>query len=289
MAVASIVLAYNEGVLLATTVPFYEYGWLWGILFILTSRTFDDAEDQSMAKWSDIRVKLVWIIFASNVALIGLLYATKIFYLQNAAQLTSLLFILYALWTLSNMLAFKISDNLNSLFMALGKQELARGAVVRIGDIARGLLENYKKPAGKDGISEIQAMPHNLVQLIESILAEKRAQYCSRPGIVLEFVNLAKEAKANVNPVEFQRIISNLINNAVESFESEGQVIVELSGRSGRVLLQVSDNGKGIPPATLKKLGQKRRDPRQSRRDGPWTLPCQNLHTELGWGTDYPL
>ena len=329
LAVASIALAYNEGVLLDITVPFYEYGWLWGILFILTSLTFEDSDKKAMAKWSDIRVKLVWIIFVSNVTLIGTLYATKIFYLQNATQLTSLLFILYALWTLSNILAFKISDNLNNLFKTLEtredprtkttgklffneieqfadklhsaymrieeqakltaigelsaqvahdirsplaaldvvlkdlsalpreKQELARGAVGRIGEIAKDLLENHKKPAGKKSTIKTPVASHNLRQLIEPILAEKRVQYSSKPEIVIEFVNLAGDTEANLKPVEFQRIISNLINNAIESFEKRGRVIIELFNLPSHALLKVVDNGKGIPSEILYKLGQK--------------------------------
>jgi signal transduction histidine kinase len=328
LAVASIALAYNEGVLLDATVPFYEYGWLWGILFILAAQTFDDRDDKALAQWSDIRVKLVWIIFISNVALIGVLYVAKIFQPQNAAQLTSLLFILYAIWTLSNMLAFKISANLRDIFDSLGnskhkrswtkdkfffneieqfaerlntayikieeqarltaigelsaqvahdirsplaalgaalkditvlpheKQELVREAVKRIGEIAGDLLENYKNPVGK-AAADAPITQHNLSHLIEPILAEKRAQYASRPEIAIGFATLATDAEANLEPVEFQRIISNLMNNAIESLEKGGTVTVYLSGSLDHIMLKVADNGKGIPADILAKLGQK--------------------------------
>ena len=136
------------------------------------------------------------------------------------------------------------------------RQELARGAMGRISEIARDLLENYKKP-GAALMSEKPASPHDLKCLIEPIIAEKRAQYASKPGITIEFAAAAEKVKAVVQPAEFRRIISNLVNNAVEAFEGSGRVTIELSTSGDNLLLKVSDNGKGIPAKILAKLGQK--------------------------------
>jgi len=167
------------------------------------------------------------------------------------------------------------------------KQELARGAVGRIGEIARDLLENYKKPAGKKSTIETPVAPHNLKQLIEPILAEKRVQYASKPEIVIEFVNLAGETEANLKPVEFQRIISNLINNAIESFEIRGRVIIELFSLPNHALLKVIDNGKGIPSEILYKLGQKGET---HGKDGGNGLGLYHARTTVeGWGGSFKI
>ncbi|HAT72124.1 MAG TPA: hypothetical protein DCS63_04840 [Elusimicrobia bacterium] len=135
------------------------------------------------------------------------------------------------------------------------KRELASGAVGRIGEIARDLLENYKSPGGKSLPVGKAVSPQELKTLIEPILYEKRAQHSSKPGVVIEYT--AQEVYAAVQPTELRRIVSNLVNNAVEAFESVGKVAVDLSRLDGKVLLKVSDNGKGIPAEILAKLGRR--------------------------------
>ena len=138
--------------------------------------------------------------------------------------------------------------------LPLEKRELVNGAVGRIGEIARSLLENYRKP-GVNAETSDKLSQNYLRPIIEPVLAEKRAQYASRPEIKIEFT--AADASANVRPAELRRIISNLVNNAVEAFDNGGRVSVRLSRLDSRVLLEVSDDGKGISPEILVKLGQK--------------------------------
>ena len=137
------------------------------------------------------------------------------------------------------------------------RQELARGALGRIGEIARDLLDNYKKP-GAVLTSEKPASPQNLKCLIEPIISEKRAQYASKSDITIEFSAAATEnIKAAVQPAEFRRIISNLVNNAIEAFKSGGRVTIELAIVGDKILLKIGDTGKGIPAVILARLGQK--------------------------------
>lgn len=56
---------------------------------------------------------------------------------------------------------------------------------------------------------------------------------------------------------ETQRIISNLVNNSVEAFTGTGSVAVGLVAVDGKVTLEIRDDGKGIPPGILARLGQK--------------------------------
>ena len=62
---------------------------------------------------------------------------------------------------------------------------------------------------------------------------------------------------STVNPAKFKRVLSNLINNAVEATESNGKVDVVVSSRESWCVIQVRDNGKGIPPEILRKLGER--------------------------------
>ncbi len=134
-----------------------------------------------------------------------------------------------------------------------------RGAVGRIRGIADSLLDRQR--AGAASVSgDAPISCHRLSGLIESLILEKRLQYRSRPRVELE-VRLDTASSgifANVQPVEFQRLLSNLVNNAVESFEGEaGSVRVTLSADGGAALVSVKDDGKGIAAEVLAKLGRR--------------------------------
>jgi signal transduction histidine kinase len=143
-----------------------------------------------------------------------------------------------------------------SLELPAEQRALIDGAVSRMRGIADDLLDGYRAgsaaPAKKAG-PEVSA----LAPLIEQVFAEKRMQHKDKPGIKLEFHPGAEEIKASVEPKEFQRLLSNLINNSVEAFSGPGAVTAGLSAKSGRILIEIKDNGKGIPPGILAKLGQK--------------------------------
>ena len=144
---------------------------------------------------------------------------------------------------------------------------MVRHAVNRIRDIANNLLEKNRQQ--DKGITSTDSGTHpNLnelpeVRLLSSILdpvvTEKRFQFESKPGITIDF-KLTEEAYglfAKIQPVEFKRIISNLVNNAVEVLDDKGAVDLGLTREDGNILITIADNGKGIPPEILIKLGQR--------------------------------
>lgn len=135
------------------------------------------------------------------------------------------------------------------------RRELARGAMSRIGEIARDLLENYR--SRKPGAPEKEELsPCDLKALAAPVLAEKRAQYAGRTGVAIEF-SAGDGVRAAVRPAEFRRLLSNLVNNAVEALGESGRVAVEISRLDGKAVLAVADNGRGIPPGLLARLGRK--------------------------------
>lgn len=137
---------------------------------------------------------------------------------------------------------------------------LIRSAVQRIRDIANDLSQK-KQVANKGAISPVQNEESSvqlLSGLLDSIVSEKRLQYRDRIGIEIE--SQLDESYyglfAAIQPVEFKRVLSNLINNAIEALANNGKVEVKLSG-GDNISIQISDNGKGIPPEILPKLMQR--------------------------------
>ena len=74
------------------------------------------------------------------------------------------------------------------------------------------------------------------------------------------FVDKSAEfAYVYLNPESFKRTISNLINNAVESINDDGQVAVSLQRKINSIVLEINDTGSGIPDHILKNIKEKRK------------------------------
>ncbi len=180
--------------------------------------------------------------------------------LERAAKLESELAVSKAVSDMAAQVAHDIRSPLAALGAATKgmniseeQRTLVDGALGRIHAIADDLLTRYRAP-GAEVKPKVETCA--LAGLVEQVLAEKRIQHKDRAGVKIEFSG-GDGQKAAVDQREFQRIISNLVNNAVEAFEKDGTVSVGLSRPDGKVLVEVKDNGKGIPPEFLAKLGQK--------------------------------
>jgi len=142
---------------------------------------------------------------------------------------------------------------------------IVRHAANRIRDIANNLLEkNRQQPgtatstAGGHAAGEPLDV-HLLSSLIDPVVTEKRLQFESKPGVTIDFglTNESYGLFSKVQPVEFRRMISNLVNNAVEALGDKGAVDVRLVHEDKTIVLTISDDGKGIPPEILAKLGRR--------------------------------
>lgn len=164
-------------------------------------------------------------------------------------------------------LASQVAHDIRSPLAALGsavagagplaenERALMRDAVDRINGIADGLLNrNRDQRVNSDEPSSVQS----LSRLIDPLIAEKRLEFRTQSGIVIHSrtEDGVNDLRAAVHPGEFKRLLSNLINNAVEAFgNGAGEVRVILGKRDGRASVSVEDNGKGIAPEILAKLG----------------------------------
>ncbi len=141
------------------------------------------------------------------------------------------------------------------------KRVLIRNASQRIKDIANNLLGRNIHQAQHDERPN-QAMRRTwlISSIIESIVSEKRGQFRTKTGIRIE-AKLDEKSYglfAKVSAVELKRVISNLVNNSVEAMTDEGVIEIGLFQHNNSTLcLYVKDDGTGIPPDILGKLGQK--------------------------------
>lgn len=170
-------------------------------------------------------------------------------------------------------LAQQVAHDIRSPLAALGMIErdldgvdkdnrlLVRGAIGRIRDIANSLL-NQNRPSDSRESAPVAFEPVSrldLSKILEEIVREKRLQFRDQPRVELA-VSIERGAYAcfsQVQPIEFGRVISNLINNAVEALRGSGQVRVYLSATSETCRIVIEDNGCGIPADVLPRLTQR--------------------------------
>lgn len=140
------------------------------------------------------------------------------------------------------------------------KRILVRSAVSRIHDIANDLIDRNRGLRAAVAPAQSAAEPFTrelLSSHVAPLITEKRLQLRSRIGISIDarLDSAAYGLFADIQPMEFKRVLSNLIDNAVEALGGKGGVQVILACEEDQVLLKVQDNGKGIPPEVLKRLG----------------------------------
>ncbi len=183
--------------------------------------------------------------------------------------------IVVALGEVASQVAHDVRSPLSALEMMLGRiaqlpeqdRLIIRGAVNRIKDIAQNLLDQNRQANAKKGVTlpvviSDSKEPQSTVllsSLIEPLVTEKRMQFRSKIGVQIEATLDAGSYGlfGSVQPTEFKRVVSNLVNNAVEVLPDNGMVSISMRRSSNGTDIIVRDNGRGIPSDTLAKLGNR--------------------------------
>lgn len=141
------------------------------------------------------------------------------------------------------------------------KRIMVRSAVQRISDIANDLADrgDQGKSDQTQNVESDKTSVELLTSIIDSLVSEKRLQYRARLGINIA-ADLGEPSYglfAKIQLAQFKRVLSNLVNNAVEAITDVGSVVVKLSqNKDYNVEISVADTGKGIAPENLDKLMQ---------------------------------
>lgn len=123
----------------------------------------------------------------------------------------------------------------------------------------KGVADELEKDIQKlkvvtERFSSIGSVPtlkrENIVALINNVVTYLRPRISSR--IKIEVFTLSDNIFAMVHAPLFEWVIENLCKNAVDAMGSSGTVAIKiLRGNEGKVFIDVSDTGKGIPRSKL--------------------------------------
>jgi len=123
----------------------------------------------------------------------------------------------------------------------------------------KGIVDELEKDVHKlrivtERFSSIGSVPtlkeENVVLLVNNVANYLRPRISTK--IKLEVFTLSEHINANVHAPLFEWVIENLCKNAVDAIGSSGTIAIKiLRGNEGRVFIDVSDTGKGIPRGKL--------------------------------------
>lgn len=136
-------------------------------------------------------------------------------------------------------------------------------------DRVKSTIQDIPKIANLDD-KDIQG----IVDCPEKNIVEEKLESCHLLSIVTQVVSDLSLTNSNisfdydisegseksyikVNYKRFERVLFNLYKNAVEAIEKSGQITTRLFIKADSVILEIEDNGKGIPQGIFEKLGQK--------------------------------
>ncbi|KYG63197.1 hypothetical protein AZI86_15960 [Bdellovibrio bacteriovorus] len=155
--------------------------------------------------------------------------------------------------------AHDIRSPLMSMNMALSQIEnvaleplaLIKSAVARISGIVQKLSATSAKT--ENTIPNVEAPKLTLVEpLIASVVNEHRVRKTENQNLTVYGFNTMPNTWSVVQVSELQTALSNLINNAFEAGANE--VVLNFRVQGKEWILEIKDNGKGIPQTLLEKI-----------------------------------
>ena len=144
--------------------------------------------------------------------------------------------------------ALRRDGNLDSEQLLRGAARIEAAATRMNGMIAE-LVDAARVQAGH--ALELHRQPTDLVDLVERIVAEQ-AQTSAKHRLVSE--SAEPRLMAVVDPVRLERVVANLVSNAIKYSPGGGEVRVHLGRQAGWAVLTVEDHGVGIPAADLPRV-----------------------------------
>jgi len=142
------------------------------------------------------------------------------------------------------------------------KRNLLEEAVTRVSEIMSSLNAIYKKD-NKRKRSERVYREHLLVSdHLVHIIKDRKEQFKNQLiTFETDITNEAHFAFAPLTATQFHRVISNLINNAVESFgyRTNDTITVSMDADPDTILLNIRDTGKGLTPWQLEQFRNRER------------------------------
>jgi signal transduction histidine kinase len=130
--------------------------------------------------------------------------------------------------------------------------------------LIKDLLEVGKMEAG---YFVLEKNPASLTKLIEDCVQTQKAS-SMKNQLTMNFTSIGDFPLLEIDELKIDRVITNLINNAIKFCEEPGKIELSAEVKEDQVLVTVSDDGPGIPEAIIPKLFNRYYQPDATKMQG---------------------
>lgn len=106
----------------------------------------------------------------------------------------------------------------------------------------------------ESGVIKFNFEAFDLKELIHEVIEELEQKAAKRDVLIRFFYDKEKSYRTIADKDKIFRVCQNLISNAIKYNHDGGEVEVHLKTYKNHILVEVKDNGKGIPPEDLKRI-----------------------------------
>lgn len=132
------------------------------------------------------------------------------------------------------------------------KRDLLKATSDRINSVANDLLRKSSSP--KTCYNESAS----IVDVISAVVREKQIENKNNHDVtVLWDPSSQIDAVVWIEATQLSRMISNLLNNAVEAVGQHGTIRIMIEQAVNSISVRISDNGRGIPSDVLSRVGRR--------------------------------
>jgi two-component system sensor histidine kinase BaeS len=128
--------------------------------------------------------------------------------------------------------------------------ETMRAQVTRLSRLSTDVRE---AASAQENAFDLRPVPTNPAALARAAVAAATPRYMSK-GVTLGYRSVTEAPDIQADPDRLSQVLSNLLDNALRHTPEGGNVTVAVETRPGEVLLQVADDGSGIPADQLEAI-----------------------------------
>lgn len=196
----------------------------------------------------------------------------------------------------SSQFAHDIHSPLMALSVALGKDAPLAGDRLKIARTAAGRIREMVnqlqvKSKGKEPVKDSPEVSVTSVALsswvggiVEAAISEKLLEIGPSKPVSITFLDRARSFGkfVGVPATDLMRILSNLMNNAIEASSGEARINISIGTRGDEIFIQVRDKGRGIPTEILSRLGREKLSHGKASGSGLGLVSARQLLVQHG-------
>lgn len=128
----------------------------------------------------------------------------------------------------------------------------------RISDIANDVISQYTpKNQAYNEAQAVSKLPMSLNLALSEMVAEKKLMCSETATVDIQIKPFMADAFIEMRASDFKRIISNLVDNAIQAVSACGKVEIACTQTDSECCISISDNGVGISAALLNAIIEK--------------------------------